>query len=103
MCSSALTPKFSHGPFDIDKLMSAKAKLKDREDLYELSGLETRIKILQLSHNKKGSSRRAIVRSAYRNSWVINICCLYCAITQHIREAGKEWELPDASDEENMA
>ena len=73
------------GPFELERLLSAQEKLRDREDFTEGKALATLIKLLQLSANSNMDARRANLRREYNSSWIINNSRLLYVFTQ------REW------------
>ena len=71
-----------HGPFELERLLLAQEKLRDREDFMEGKALATLIKLLQLSSNSNMDARRANLRREYHSSWIINISRLQYIFTQ---------------------
>ena len=85
-----------HGPFELERLLSAQEMLRDREDFVEGKALPTLIKLLQLSDNSNMDARRANLRREYNSSWIINISRLSYVFTQ------REWVEKEDEEEEEV-
>ena len=87
-----------HRVSDVETLLSAKEKLRGREDFLEKESLDTMIKLLKLSETTNMNRRRAALRSAFRSSWIINVSRLYYSLMERVDEHNLGMEPTDDGD-----
>ncbi len=75
-----------HHDSDLEKFLVLREKIRNTEDLLERASLDIIIKILQVSQTTNPNTRRASLRSLYRNSWIINISRLCYFLTERVME-----------------
>lgn len=87
-----------HRDSNLEKFLILKEKLRNTECFLERASLDTIIQILQLSQTDNPNTRRASLRTSYRNSWIINISRLCYFLTKRVLEHDEDNQPPESAD-----